>query len=124
MVDSSESADWNEVRNTLRWESLPRGGVAWRDGTANNREPMISRTCAGRPLDVYRLEKKAQEPAVAAPAAGVASAPAPAAPVPEFELEPLLVDHGYAPFPEAYWPTWKDVKEVRKVVSRTKVLIP
>ena len=70
MVDSSKSANWNEVRNTLMWESLPKNGVTWRDGTASSREPMIDRACAGRLRDVHRLEKKAQEPVAVALVAG------------------------------------------------------
>ena len=69
---------------------------------------------------------KARAPAPhALPPPGSAPAPPAAAPaVPEFALEPLLQAHGYAPFPHAYRPTWREVKEVRKAISRTKVLIP
>ena len=31
--------------------------------------------------------------------------------------------HGYAPFPPANQPPWKEGKEVRKAIARTKVLI-
>ena len=63
MVDSSESADWNKVRNTLTWKALPSGGIGWRDGRANNAEPMVDRASAARLRDVYGLETKAREPA-------------------------------------------------------------
>ena len=106
------------------WEKLPNAGINNRGRKVKNGATMLSKLGATRIHSLHCAETQARAPAPVAPVAAPGAAPPAAPATPEFDLEPLLLAQGYGPFPNTYRPTFREVKEVRKAISRTKVLIP
>ena len=85
---------------------------------------MLSKPGATRLRKLYRSEMEQLAPAAPPAALAAPAAPPAAHGVPNFALEPLLEAEGYTPFPHAYRPKWREVKEVKTAIQRTKVPIP